>query len=317
MARGAAVPSVTIAILTLNGEEFLDDILVAVEAQEYGGAVETLVVDSGSTDGTLATLARHPSVRVHRIPNEEFGHGKTRALAAELARGEIVAYLTQDAVPAHERWLFEIVAPFVDDPRISAVVGKQVPRASAPPVLKYDIERVFRSLGPDSGLAVTWDVGRPMTPEQIRAATFYSDVNSAARRSVLLGPVPYRDVSYAEDQLFGRDLFERGHRKAYAPSAAVLHSNATSLRTFGSRIAAEVSGLRGIGASIAPLSRFGAFKQFVKWSTADAAFIVIDPAYPPGRKLYWLFVNPWYHVAKWNSYRRATLRPVGLEHREA
>lgn len=313
MARDAALPSVTIAILTFNGEKFLEDILIAIEGQEYGGVVETLVVDSGSTDGTLSTLARHPSVRIHRIPNEEFGHGRTRALAAELATGEIVAYLTHDAVPADGHWLAEIVAPFVDDPRTSAVIGKQVPRASAPPVLKYDIDRVFRSLGPDSGITVTWDVGRTMTRDQFRAATFYSDANSAARRSVLLGPVPYRDVPYAEDQLFGRDLFERGYRKAYAPAAAVVHSNETSLRTFGSRIAADVRGLRGIGASIAPVSRLGAFKQFVKWSAADAAFIVIDDAYSRGRKLYWLLVNPWYHLAKWTAYRRATRSRVESE----
>jgi rhamnosyltransferase len=301
---------VTVAILTWNGERYLDDILLALERQRFDREVEVLVLDSGSTDRTLDIVAAHPTVRLHEIPNSEFGHGRTRNLAAELASGDVVAYLTHDAVPADENWLAEITAPFDDDERISAVVGRQVARPDAPPVLKYDIQRVFDRLGPEHALTVVWDTGRPMSDSEIGAATFYSDANSAARRSVLLGPVPYRDVDYAEDQALGRDLFARGHRRAYAARAVVEHSNDTTLGTFGSRIAADLLGLRRLGVEVAPISRLGAFKQFVKWSTADAAMILLDSDYGPARTLYWLVVNPWFHVAKWSAYRRAARMPL-------
>lgn len=315
-AAGAAVsasivwPSVTVTVLTWNGEQYLDVLLTAVRAQEYPGEFDVLVIDSGSTDGTLDILARHPGIRVHEIPNSEFGHGRTRDLAARLATGEIVAYLTHDAVPATSAWLRELVLPMADDPRISAVVGRQVARAGAPPALKYDIRRVFERLGPETGITVTWDTGRPMTAAEVAAAAFYSDANSAARRAVLTGPVPYRDVDYAEDQVLGRDLFAAGHRKAYAPHAVVEHSNDTTLRTFGARIAADLRGLRRIGTEIAPVSRAAAVKQWVKWSTADAADILLDREYGAGRKLRWLLVNPWYHAAKWDAYRRASREPL-------
>lgn len=302
----SALPSVTVAILTWNGEQYLGEILNALERQSYAGETEVLVVDSGSTDRSLAIVAEHPAVRLHQIPNSEFGHGRTRNLAAQLAAGDIVAYLTHDAVPADENWLSEIVAPFADDERVSAVVGRQIARPSAPPILKYDIHRVFERLGPEYGLTVVWDTGRPLSEMERNAATFYSDANSAARRAVLTGPVPYQDVDYAEDQVFGRDLFDRGHRRAYAPRAAVQHSNDTTLRTFGSRIAADLMGLRRIGTAVTPVSRLAAAKQVVKWSTADAAAILIDDDYTPARRLYWLLVNPWYHVAKWSAYRRAS-----------
>lgn len=298
-------PTVTVAILTYNGETYLDDILTALQGQEYDGDYDVLVIDSGSTDRTLDIVAAHPGVALHRIPNEQFGHGVTRNLAASLAEGEIVAYLTHDAVPAHEHWLSAIAAPFRDDPRIAAVLGKQVARPSAPPVLKYDIRRVFESLGPDYGMTVVWNTGREVGDEK-RVASFYSDANSAARREILTGAVPYRDVPYAEDQVFGRDLFDAGYRRAYAPRALVEHSNDTTLRTFGSRIAADLDGLRAIGTIVPPISRLTAFKQFLKWSTVDAAFIAVDPDYSWGRRLYWLAVNPWYHAAKWSAYRRAT-----------
>ena len=299
-------PSVTVAILTWNGEKYLDAILTAVEGQQYDGEVEVLVIDSGSTDGTLDIVRAHPGVRLHEIPNSEFGHGKTRDLAARLATGEIVAYLTHDAVPLHDGWLAAIVQPMADDPRISAVMGKQVARPGCFPMLKYEIASVFRTMGPDFGTTVFYDNGS-LVDDALRAgATFYSDANSAARRSVLLGEVPYREVDYAEDQVFGRDLFDRGLRKAYAPQAAVEHSNDTTLRTFGSRIAADLMGLRSIGTEIAPVSRLAAVKQWAKWSSADAAYILIDPEYSAGRRLYWLIVNPWYHAAKWSAYRRAS-----------
>lgn len=299
-------PAVTVTVLTYNGEQYLDALLTAVEGQRYEGLVDVLVIDSGSTDRTLEIVAAHPVVRLHAIPNSEFGHGATRNLAAQLATGEFVVYLTHDAVPASDRWLAEIVAPMADDERVAAVVGKQVARRGAPPVLKYDIQRVFERMGPDYGVTVVWDTGRPVSEAERAAAAFYSDANSAARRSVLLGEVPYREVDYAEDQVFGRDLFDRGFRKAYAPQAAVEHSNDTTLRTFGARIAADLVGLRAIGTAIAPVSRLAAVKQWVKWSAADAAYILVDPEYSVGRRLYWLIVNPWYHAAKWSAYRRAS-----------
>jgi rhamnosyltransferase len=303
-------PGVTVTVLTWNGQQYLDALLSAVVGQDYPGSFDVLVIDSGSTDDTLGIVARYPSVRLHEIPNAEFGHGRTRNLAAELSTGEVVAYLTHDSVPASPTWLRELVLPMADDRRIAAVLGRQTARAGAPPALKYDIRRVFDRLGPETGITVTWDTGRPISPGELAVATFYSDANSAARRAVLTKRVPYREVDYAEDQLFGRDLFTRGLRKGYAPHALVEHSNDTTLRTFGSRIAADLRGLRSIGTEIAPVSRFAAFKQWVKWSTADAADILLDRDYSMWQKIRWLLVNPWFQAAKWIAYRRASRAPL-------
>lgn len=299
-------PSVTVAVLTWNGETYLDALLTAVETQDYPGEVEVLVIDSGSTDGTLGILARHPRVRLHEIPNTEFGHGRTRDLAARLATGDVVAYLTHDAVPMSNRWLRELVLPLADDERIAAVVGRQVARPGAPPAVKYDIRRVFDRLGPLTGITVTWDAGSGWTDGELALAAFHSDVNGAARRDVLTGSVPYRDVDYAEDQLLGRDLLAAGWRKAYAPRAVVEHSNDTTLRTFGDRVAADVRGMRMSGAPVAPLGRIGAFLRWVRWSAADAVDILGDPEYGVGRKIRWLLVNPWYQAVKWSAYARAS-----------
>ncbi len=309
--RSDSMPSATVTILTWNGECYLDDILVALEAQNYAGVFDVLVIDSGSTDRTLDIVGAHPGVRLHQIPHSEFGHGRTRNLAAQLSTGEIVVYLTHDAVPATADWLSSLVAPFIDNERVVAVLGRQVARRSAPPLLKYDIERVFSRIGPPTAVTVFSDDGTLMDELSRWRATFYSDACSAARRTTVTTTVPYRDVDYAEDQVFGRDVIAAGFAKAYAPSAVVEHSNDGNLREFGQRIAADLLGLRAIGAEIGPVSRWAAFRQWTRWSVLDMARLLVDRDFGVGRTVYWLVMNPVYHAVKWASYRRASLQEVG------
>ncbi|WP_344754207.1 glycosyltransferase family A protein [Leifsonella bigeumensis] len=297
------------AILTFNGEKHIGDILSALEVQQYDGEFDVLVIDSGSSDHTLEIIASHPSVRLHEIPNAEFGHGRTRNLAARLATGDIVVYLTHDAVPLGVRWLEAMVAPFNHD-EVAAVLGRQVARASAPPLLKYDIDRVFQRQGRAGDVTLHRADGAGTESPIRRIATFYSDSAAAARRKILLGPIPYSDVAYAEDQVFGRAVIDAGLTKAYAGNATVEHSNDGTLREFGERIAADLIGLRSIGTEVPTVSRFVAFRQWVKWSIVDTGRILVDPGYGLGRSLYWLVMNPIYHAVKWSSYRRASLQPL-------
>ena len=300
-------PMATVAILTYNGEDYLERILAQLRLQEVDGEFEVLVIDSGSTDSTLEIVRRFPEVRLHEIPNEEFGHGRTRNLAARLARGDFVAYLTHDAVPTTNRWLAELIAPFEIDERIVAVMGKQVPRPGCFPLLKYEIQGMFAGFGPDFGTSVFYK-DPSMTDEGVLSAIgFYSDVNSAARRAFLTDVIPYRDVRYAEDQLFGRDLVEAGYRKAYAPRAAVEHSNDLTLDEYGRRIFDETVGLRQIGFPIPRMSRGAQVRLTVRGILGDTVRILRDRDYSWKRKLYWLAVDPAFQVRKWASYRPSTL----------
>ena len=300
-------PIVTVAILTYNGEEYLERILQQLRRQRLDCGIEVLDNDSGSTDATLDILRRHPEVRLHEIPNSEFGHGKTRNLAARLARGEFIAYLTHDAVPTNEDWLRELIAPFAMDERIVAVMGKQVPRPGCFPLLKYEIKGVFAGFGPDFGTSVFYKDESMSDEGTLGALGFYSDVNSAARRRFLLEQIPYRDVRYAEDQLFGRDVIEAGYRKAYAPRAAVEHSNDLTLAEYGRRIFDETVGLRQIGFPIPRMSRASQLRLTLRGIVGDSLRILRDRDYSWRRKLYWLVANPAFQVRKWRSYRASTL----------
>ena len=294
----------TVVILTYNGEQHLEGILNAVHAQRYGGTFETLVIDSGSTDSTLDIIAKNPWVRLHQIPNSEFGHGKTRNLGAHLAKGRYVVYLTHDATPASDRWLHEITAPFDISERIVAVMGSQVPRADAFPLLRYDVKNTFASFGPMHGTTLFYDDDFIQDEGVRNAVTFYSDVNSAARRSVLTGEIPYRDVSYAEDQLLGRDVIDAGYIKAYAPRAVVWHSNEMTILEYDDRMFEETQGLREVGIDVALPSIPTVAKLVVGGVLRDAVRLVRDREVTTKRKLHGLLVNPAYHVQRWRGVRR-------------
>lgn len=309
-AAGSQAVLASVVVLTYNGERYLDELLGAVSVQRIDGTVEILVIDSGSTDATLDIVAKYPQVRLVQIPHEEFGHGRTRNVAAHLAQGRYVAYLTHDATPASDRWLYELLKPFELNDDVAAVMGKQVPRPWCFPLLKYEIRDVFAGFGPDFGTTLFYDDDFATSDAVRNAITFYSDVNSAARRDLLVGPLPYRDVSYAEDQLLGRDVIAAGMVKAYAPRAVVVHSNDMTIAEYDERMEAETLGLREVGIDVAVPSRRVVARMMSRGIRRDASRLVRDREYGWKRRLYYLAVNPVFHVQKWRGVRRGAARPV-------
>lgn len=292
----------TVTILTFNGEDYLRRILEALREQEIDGEFDVLIIDSGSTDGTLGIIADFPEVRLHHIDKADFGHGKTRNLAARLSRGEFTAYLTHDAVPMGSQWLSHLLAPMRAVEQIAGVYGLQVPRPHCVPLIKYEMQGVFGAAG--VGHAVTVNAAEWTPPGLESRAAFYSDVNSAARTSVLLGDVPYRDVPYAEDQYFGADVLASGRWKAFAPLAAVEHSNDLTLAEYRKRIVDEGLALRRLGLPVPAGGRVRAALKALRGIVGDTLRIRRDPDYGWKRTLYWWFVNPPYQWAKWSAYRK-------------
>jgi len=307
-------PLATVAILTYNGETYLERILVAVLAQQVEGEVEVLVLDSGSTDSTLDIVARYPTVRLHQIPNSEFGHGKTRNLAASLAKGEFVAFLTHDAIPTDDLWLAHMLGPFALNDRVVAVAGRQIPRADCFPLQKYEIAGLFENLGSVAGTTL-YEADVSVPPKYEYLVGFFSDVSASVRRDFLVNTLPYRDVPYAEDQLFGKDLIQAGYVKAYAALATVEHSNDLTLGEYGKRIFDETVGLRRIGFDIPPVTAKRAFVGTGVGVVFDSYRILRDRDYSGGAKLRWLFVNPFFQLRKWQSLRRSSA--VSLDDQDA
>lgn len=125
----------SIIIPTKNGGAIFSQAMEMLYAQKYDKPYEVIVIDSGSTDGTLEIVNRYPVVKLVQIKPEDFGHGKTRNLGARLAEGRYLVFITQDAVPATDRWLFNLVRN-LERPEVAGSYGRQIPREDTNPMEK-------------------------------------------------------------------------------------------------------------------------------------------------------------------------------------
>jgi rhamnosyltransferase len=205
----------SVAIPVRNGAEHLPAVLDAIRSQRVDSEVEIVVVDSGSTDGSVA-LCEEAGAQVERIPPHAFSHGGTRNRLMELARGDRVAFLTQDAVPAHDRWLAALMSGFAED-EVGLVCGPYLPRADASPMVRRELEDWFATIP----ALVRGPLGEDARPGP---RTFFSSANGAVSRAAWQR-VPFRDVPYAEDQRLAVDMLNAGFAKAYVPQAGVIHSH--------------------------------------------------------------------------------------------
>lgn len=232
MTAAATRPSTAIVIPTKNGMPLAQEVFRAAAAQ---GADEFLVIDSGSTDGTV-DAARAAGATVVEIDPATFGHGRTRNLAVQQVDVDLVCFLTQDATPL-PGWLDAYVEAFALDERIAAVFGPHVPRRGTSPMIARELIDFFGPFSPDGRVHVQRRLDEPgWNPG------FLSNANAAYRRSVLL-ELPFRDVAYAEDQAFARDAFDAGWLKAYQPQAAALHAHDYPWLQFMRRYFDEYRGL--------------------------------------------------------------------------
>jgi rhamnosyltransferase len=210
-------PFVSVVIPTLNPGGALPELLAALGAQTLKPA-EVVVVDSLSDDGT-ADLARRHGCVVVEVRQAEFDHGGTRNRGARAARGEVLVFMTQDAVPVHEEALAQLVAA-LERPDVAAAYGRHVPHAHAPPIDRF--ARLFNYPPGDVLVKSRADVRRLGIK-----AFFFSDVFSAVRRREFeaVGGFPNQIVT-GEDMVLAARLMSAGWKVAYVPEAAVYHSHA-------------------------------------------------------------------------------------------
>jgi glycosyltransferase involved in cell wall biosynthesis len=222
-----------------DGARYLRELLAALARE---GADEVLVIDSGSRDDSTA-IAREAGATLLEIPPDEFGHGRTRNLAAEHASGDVIAFLTQDATPV-PGWLAALREAFALGNHVGAVFGPHLPRPDTSPMIARELTEFFATFAPRDAPP------RLFGPED---PTFLSNVNAAYRRACW-AEIRFEEVAYSEDQAFGRALAAHPRwRKAYAPRAAVLHAHDYPPLEFMRRYFDEYRGLRETIGHVEPL----------------------------------------------------------------
>jgi rhamnosyltransferase len=216
---------VTVAIPTLNAGAGFAETVAAVRAQRLDGDVQLLICDSGSSDDTVA-VARAHDADIIQIPPTSFSHGGTRNRLMAAARGDHVAFLTQDAVPGSDDWLARLLAGFAAAPDVGLVFGPYRPRPDASLSVARELTSWFASFSTDGPRIDVLPAGARNAPPRhfMGHLGFFTDANGCVARAAW-DRVPFREIAYAEDHLLAQDMLRAGFAKVYVPDAAVTHSH--------------------------------------------------------------------------------------------
>jgi rhamnosyltransferase len=212
-------PLISVVIPVKNGIDTLPSCLDGIFRQTLREKLEVIIIDSGSTDGTLDLLKQYP-VRVHNLPPKEFNHGETRNLGVHLAKGTFVVMTVQDATPASDDWI-EIMLSHFSNPEVAGVCGQQIvgsdsdknplqwfsPVSPAEPrLIQFKETSAFTSLtGKKQHEYCNWD-----------------DVTTVYRKS-LKEKLPFKKLMFSEDTLWAKDALSQGYAIVYDYRARVFH----------------------------------------------------------------------------------------------
>ena len=201
-------PRMSVLVRTLNEERWLEPLLLAIRGQTLPD-VEVVVVDSGSTDGTVAVARRHAD-KVLEILADSFSFGYALNIGARACSADLVAIVSAHTLPMSDRWLEELSAPFGDDPSVSGMAltyGMQRGKDESQYAECRDLEERF-----------------PERSEMQRDADWFCNNANSLIRKDLWAIHPFDEtLSGLEDIAWARHWTDQGLTVKYVPDGGVYH----------------------------------------------------------------------------------------------
>ncbi len=217
-------PRVSVIIVNWNGAKILPQCLASLARQTYTD-FEIIIIDNGSTDGSVDQLEKHwPKIRVKRL-KENLGFAKANNLGGHQARGLWLALLNNDAFP-EPGWLKELVQASERYPDFSFFASHLI-MADRPEYIDGlgDIYHI-------SGMAWRRGHGKHHQNFSSEVSEVFGPCAAAALypRDLFLrvGGFDEDFFCYHEDVDLAFRLRLRGHRCLYVPQALVKHLGSKS-----------------------------------------------------------------------------------------
>lgn len=213
-------PTASVVIRCYNEREHIGKLLHGVFEQTYDD-FEVILVDSGSTDGTLEIAQQYPIEDIVYIPSHKFSFGRALNYGCEEARGEFCVFISAHCYPKRVDWLERLLEKFETDD-VAMVYGKQ--RGGGP--TKFSERQIFRRWFPDE------DIDYQLTP-------FANNANAAIRRE-LWEEYPYNEhLTGLEDLDWGKRVKDAGYEISYASEAEIIHIHDETLKQIYNRYRRE------------------------------------------------------------------------------
>ena len=221
------LPHVSVIVRAFNEEEHLGRLLEGIFVQKIDFTLEVILVDSGSTDGTLEVASGYPVKVVHIAP-EDFSFGRSLNVGIAEARAEICVIVSAHCYPMDSRWIPELVAPF-SDAKTALVYGRQ----RGGQTTKYSEEQIF----------ARWFPAKSVDDYQV---SFCNNANSAIRRKTWESHPFDEELTGLEDIEWARRVRSEGYRISYRATATVYHVHDESRQQIYNRYYREALAYRQI-----------------------------------------------------------------------
>jgi glycosyltransferase involved in cell wall biosynthesis len=237
---------ISIIIRCYNEEKYIGRLLSGIQAQTLD-KVQIVVVDSGSTDETVAIASSYPITLV-KIRPEDFSFGYSLNQGCAVAKGKFLVFASAHVYPLYKDWLERLIAPLKNE-QVALCYGKQRGNETT----KYSEHQIFAKWFPECD---DFNQHHP----------FCNNANIAIRRE-LWQRFPYNEsLTGLEDIDWAKQIMAFGYIAAYAANAEVIHvHNETPLKIFN-RYRREAIALK----NIYPEQQF-TFWDFLRFSGSNIA----------------------------------------------
>lgn len=193
----------SIVIRCYNEEKHIGKLLHGIMQQTVQD-VEIIIVDSGSTDGTVQIASRFP-VEIATIRPEIFSFGRSLNFGCNMANKDLIVIASAHVYPLYRDWLEQLLQP-LNDTKISLTYGRQVGGEKT----KLSEHQVFSKWFPD-------------LPNPQQRYPFCNNANAAIRNDVWHKHPYNEDLTGLEDIDWAHTAMQAGHKIAYCPNAVVAH----------------------------------------------------------------------------------------------
>jgi rhamnosyltransferase len=221
--------NVSIVIRTYNEQRHLRELLEGIQSQlcPEGMTIETVIVDSGSTDDTLTIAAQFPT-RVVPIKKEDFSFGRSLNVGCAAAQGDALVFVSGHCIPTGPRWIADLVAPLGKN-NVAYTYGGQVGNDDS----HFSEKQIFGKYFP----AVS----------KVPQEGFYcNNANAAMLKSVWAAHPFDEELTGLEDMHLAKRLVAQGYKLAYVAEAAVYHLHSESWAQVRRRFEREAIALQHI-----------------------------------------------------------------------
>jgi glycosyltransferase involved in cell wall biosynthesis len=216
----------SIVIRAYNEEKHIGRLLEGIRHQTVKN-VEIILVDSGSTDGTVS-VAESFGAKVLHIRPDEFTFGRSLNFGIKSATREFIVIASAHVYPVYPDWLETLLRPF-EDGQVALTYGKQRGYEGS----KYSEHQIFHQWYPD--------VSKPR-----QETAFCNNANAAIRKSLWEKNSYDETLTGLEDLAWAKWAKEQGHAIAYVAEAEIIHVHNETPHGVYNRYRREAMALRKI-----------------------------------------------------------------------